>query len=81
MWRGNNNPFCSWISENRSHKTKGVLFLTKDIIVLVASPSDKIQLNSSVRKEDLHMDNKKKREFIISLPGKQNKKKNQKKGR
>jgi len=43
-------PFCSWISANRSHKTNGVLFQTKDI-VLVTSPSDKIQLNSSVRQE------------------------------
>jgi hypothetical protein len=49
--RGNNNRFCSWISENRSQKPNGVLFQTKDI-VLVASPSDKLQLNSSVWKED-----------------------------
>jgi len=48
---GTTTPFCSWISENTSQKTNGVVFQTKDI-VLVASPSDKIQLNSSVPKED-----------------------------
>jgi hypothetical protein len=52
MWRGNNNPFFAHgYQKIDPTKQNGVLFQTKDI-VLVASPCDTIQLNSSGQKED-----------------------------